>query len=144
MANCLSISNVLLNYDYRHSDSSQIAGSLGNIAILFRKAGNFPKAIYCLQESIKINEIHGRKELANNYSNLANVYSDINQDEKARDFFFKTLKIRLEQNDEKGMAISYSNLANYFSNVAIFSSNTSSFPLVPSCSCFTLFAMGLM
>ncbi|MBA3681000.1 MAG: tetratricopeptide repeat protein [Bacteroidetes bacterium] len=114
---CLDISNELLNYDLRKADSSDIAGSFGNIAILYRKLGNYPKAIYYLQESIKINEAIGRKELAGNYSNLANVYSDLGQNEKSGELFRKALKLRLEQKDEKGLALSYANMANYFSNI---------------------------
>jgi len=114
---CLDISIELLSYDQRHSDSAGIAGSLGNIAILYRKMGNYPKAIHYLQESIKINEKTGRKELAGNYSNLANVYSDLGQHEKAGELFRKALKLRTEQNDERGLALSYSNLANYFAHV---------------------------
>ncbi len=114
---CLDISNELLNYDFRNSDSSEIAGSLGNIAILYRKIGNYPKAIYYLQEAIKINEAGGRKELAGNYSNIANVYSDLGQHERSGGFFYKALKLRIEQKDEKGLALSYSNLGNYFSNI---------------------------
>lgn len=114
---CLDISIELLNYDFRNSDSSDIAGSYGNIAILYRKMGNYPKAIYYLQESIKINETIGRNELAGNYSNLANVYSDLGQVEKSGEFFYKALRLRLAQKDEKGMALSYSNLGNYFSYI---------------------------
>ncbi len=114
---CLDISIELLNYDLRNSDSSDISGSFGNIAILYRKIGNYPKAIYYLQEAIKINEAQGRKELAGNYSNIANVYSDLGQHKKSGEFFFKALKLRIQQKDEKGLALSYSNLGNYFSNM---------------------------
>ena len=116
MVKCLEASNTLLNYNYRRSDLSQIAGSLGNIAILYRKSGNYPKAIHYLQESIKLNSKIGKKDLAGNYSNLANVYSDINQPDKAKEYFIKALRLRLEQNDEKGIALSYANLGNYYSN----------------------------
>jgi serine phosphatase RsbU (regulator of sigma subunit) len=114
---CLDISTELLNYDLRNSDSVDISASFGNIAILYRKIGNYPKSIYYLQEAIKINEASHRNELAGNYSNLANVYSDLGQHKKSGEFFYKALKLRLEQKDERGLALSYANLANYFSNM---------------------------
>lgn len=117
IANCLDVSLKLISYDYRNSDSLLIAASLGNTAILYRKSGNYPKAIYYLQESIKINQLHARVELAGNYANLANVYSDIGQHKKAGWYFHEALKMRTESKDEKGLALSYANIANYYSNI---------------------------
>jgi serine phosphatase RsbU (regulator of sigma subunit) len=117
IASCLDVSLKLINYDYRNSDSLLIAASLGNTAILYRKSGNYPKAIYYLQESIKINQVHARVELAGNYANLANVYSDIRQYKKAGWYFHEALRMRTEAKDEKGLALSYANIANHYSNI---------------------------
>lgn len=117
IASCLDVSLKLISYDYRNSDSLLLAASLGNTAILYRKSGNYPKAIYYLQESIKINQVHARVELAGNYANLANVYSDIGQYKKAGWYFHEALRMRQESNDEKGLALSYANIANHYHNI---------------------------
>ncbi|MEO6304005.1 MAG: tetratricopeptide repeat protein [Bacteroidia bacterium] len=109
----LDVTNQLLNYNYRKNDSSAIAGSLSNIAVLYRKSGNYPRAIFYLTEAIKINE-KIKKSLASNYSNLANVYNDIHEYEKAKVLLLKALQIRIEDKDEKGITTSYSNIGNNF------------------------------
>ncbi len=109
----LNTSNQLLNYHYRKKDSVNIASNLSNIAILYRKLGNYPRAIYYLTEAIKIDE-RSKQSLSAAYSNLANVYNDINEHAKAKELLFKSLQLRIEEKDEKAIGLSYSNIGNTF------------------------------
>jgi serine phosphatase RsbU (regulator of sigma subunit) len=109
----------LLGYNLRNSNEIEIANSYGNLGILYRKLGNYPKAIYYIQESIKRNEANKRNELAGNFANLANVYNDLGQFKKAGEYLFKTLKLRITQNDDAGIALCYSNIGNYYSQIGI-------------------------
>ncbi len=113
---CLEVTTELLNYDYRHFDSIKISSTLGNISIIYRKIGNYPKSIFYILEAIKINEsLKNIKHLSNNYNNLGNLYADIKKYDKANEFYKKAIQIRVSINDEAGIASSYNNLANNFS-----------------------------
>ncbi|MDO9000284.1 MAG: tetratricopeptide repeat protein [Bacteroidota bacterium] len=113
--NCSKISEQMLQYDYRKSDSNRIAWSLGNLAITYRLMGNYPKAIYCIQEALKINLARKRKdEITSNYSNLSNVYLDIKDLLKGKYYLLAAIKIREEDKDLDGLYSSYGNMGNYF------------------------------
>jgi tetratricopeptide (TPR) repeat protein len=112
----LEISTKLLSYNLRRKDTANISSGLSNVGVLYRKLGNYPRAIYYLTEAIKINE-KSKKSLASNYSNLANVYNDLQEYEKAKVLLLKALQIRIEEKDEKGIATSFSNIANNFFKV---------------------------
>ncbi|MBL7919119.1 MAG: tetratricopeptide repeat protein [Bacteroidia bacterium] len=112
----LDVSLQLLNYNVRRKDSVNISSVLSNVAVLYRRMGNYPRAIYYLTEAIKLNE-KTKKSLASNYSNLANVYNDIHEYDKAKELLIKALQIRIEEKDEKGITTSYSNIANNFFKV---------------------------
>lgn len=116
MQKALDISLQLLNYNIRRKDSVNISSVLSNVAVLYRRMGNYPRAIYYLTEAIKLNE-KTKKSLASNYSNLANVYNDIHEYDKAKELLIKALQIRIEEKDEKGITTSYSNIANNFFKV---------------------------
>lgn len=117
----LEISTQLLKYNLRKKDTLNISSCLSNVAVLYRRLGNYPRAIYYLTEAIKLNE-KSKKSLSSNYSNLANVYNDIHEYGRAKELLIKALQIRIEEKDEKGITTSYSNIGNNFFKVKQFDS----------------------
>ncbi|MBA2610689.1 MAG: SpoIIE family protein phosphatase [Bacteroidetes bacterium] len=120
---CSEVSEELMRFDYRKSDSAKLSASVGNLAITYRRMGNYPKAIYYLQEAIKINLKVKRKDLSGNYTNLANVYLDLKNYPKAKFYLESAIKSRTESNDSLGLYHAYMNMGNYYQKLDKFDSS---------------------
>ena len=94
-----------------------MAGSLNNLAILYREMGRYAEAEPLYRRSLEIREKQlGRDhpDVAGSLNNLANLYSDMGRYAEAEPLFRRSLAIREKQlgADHPDVAQSLNNLAN--------------------------------
>lgn len=98
------------------NDTLGIAKVNNSIGLLEIKRGNYAKGLqYALSSIEELEKRNLTNELKQSYSNLAEVYYNINATDKAIEFYHKALEIQNELNDIKGINESSYYLAELFS-----------------------------
>ncbi len=83
-----------------------------HIAQYYNAIGDTLKAMmYCNRASDKIEDVNDSYTKAGFYNTLGELYLSKNEKNKARSYFYKTLKISKKSDYKRGMAAAYTNLA---------------------------------
>jgi tetratricopeptide (TPR) repeat protein len=109
----LSINNSdkMIGKGKRSLISYKRASTLGNIGIVYRNQGDYPKALDFYFKALKIVEDLGNKNgIANHLGNIGLVYWNQGDFKKALSYYFKALKLDEEINDKKGIAVNLGNI----------------------------------
>ena len=114
--------NAIDNYNRSRKNYLQIKDTLGvakvsnSIGLIEIKRGNYAVGLKNSLSAIEIFEKQDLKgELSSAYNNLAEAYFKTNQIDKALDFNFKALEVRVSINDTKGIKASTKNIADLYS-----------------------------
>ncbi len=112
-----------LKIDEELGDRNGMSYCYGNIGIIHHIQGNYPRALEYYQKSIKITEELGdRKGMSISYNNIGLIYWNqgnypkvhpVKRDSlfnRALEYYQKSLKIREELGDRKGISDSYNNI----------------------------------
>ncbi|MAO31933.1 MAG: hypothetical protein CL824_00365 [Crocinitomicaceae bacterium] len=95
----------------------------GNRAVIHQKQGQLNQAIECFLKSIKLAKqlLKSSKEgyypklnIANAYHNIGNIYTVINDKEKALKYYFKSIKINEKNNFDKYLILNFLSLADFY------------------------------
>lgn len=82
-----------------------------DLGIAYRQTGNYPEAIKCFLNGLKIaEELHHEKYIINNLSNLGVVYHNIKNYSKAIEYYSKALEYDKKTNDLLGMSLRLNNI----------------------------------
>lgn len=108
--------NSIKIYD-RLDHKSGLSECYNAIGILYYNKEDYEKAITNLEQSIKID-----KQLGQNFSaalmNLANVYADYGNNNKAIQYYIEALKINKEAKDWKSISSCYNNLGTIYDDIS--------------------------
>ena len=93
-------------YSYYHASLYNVLGTH------YLEIGNIDKAIYCYNKSIELFKKSGNNvEIAYPLNNIATVFAEfLNDNEKAREYFQKSLQINIDNNLVEGISGCYDNL----------------------------------
>ena len=97
------------------------ATAYNNLGLILRNQGNYQEAISSFEEALNlIQQSNSKNQETTTLSNLANVYTDIGQYDKATKLLEKTLQTDLQNFGENhpNVAVRLSNLANVYSHLA--------------------------
>jgi class 3 adenylate cyclase/Tfp pilus assembly protein PilF len=93
------------------SETRQMSTTLDNIGRIYKKRGNYQKALEYYNRSLRINQLKGDQgEEANVLSNIGIVYRDQLDYLNAFDYFTQSLKIYKQINHQVGIADSYNQI----------------------------------
>ncbi len=85
---------------------------MNNLGICYTRAANYPKALDILLQALAIATESGDKIMqANLFNEIGNVYNYIDDKAKAREYYFKSLDIRIKTDLKKEIADLYVNIA---------------------------------
>ena len=97
------------------------AVSAMQIGVLHIKNGAINQALKRLSESATYFELtNNAQELAVAYNNMAKAYEEIDKNNIALEYFFKSLKIKLNNENKKGAAIVYNNIGACYQKIKEF------------------------
>ncbi|MBI4930327.1 MAG: tetratricopeptide repeat protein [Bacteroidetes bacterium] len=129
-ANALEYFNKSLSLREEISDKRGMAQSLNNLGYTYYHSGNISKAMEYFQKSISIEEeIHNKRGIASSLNNIGGIYLNFGDPycqpagskacthqgiEKAFEYYKRSLQIRLEIADKKGIAQSLHNVGGVF------------------------------
>lgn len=116
----LDIWEELLSTD--NSDKVQIkriklqkANTLGNVGIVYRKQGSYPKALEYYLQALKLDEeIGGKNEIATDLGNIGTLYYMLKNYPKTLDYLFRALKMDEELGNKTGVARHLGNLGGVY------------------------------
>lgn len=98
------------------NDKQTIASIANNIGLLEWKKGDLKKALVYFFDGLKQAEtVKSIKLQANMCSNIGLVFQDLNRHNEALNWQKKALELRLQHQDDYGLASTYTNLANAYS-----------------------------
>lgn len=104
--------NISFDYATMLADSETMSYIYSNMGNIYRKSGNYTRALDLYLNSVKICEATGnRGGLTSAYNNIGLVYDDMGSFDLALDFYSKSLKIAYEKNDSDAVARAFSNMA---------------------------------
>ncbi|OFY84494.1 MAG: hypothetical protein A3F72_13885 [Bacteroidetes bacterium RIFCSPLOWO2_12_FULL_35_15] len=93
----------------------QKATTLGNIGIVHRKQGNYPKALEYYLQALKLDEeIGGKNEIATDLGNIGTLYYMLKNYPKTLDYLFRALKMDEELGNKTGVARHLGNLGGVY------------------------------
>ncbi len=93
----------------------QKATTLGNVGIVYRKQGNYPKALEYYLQSLKLDEeIGGKKEIATDLGNIGTLYYKLKDYPKTLDYLFRALKMDEELGNKTGVARHLGNIGGVY------------------------------
>jgi len=91
------------------------ANSLGNIGIVYRKQGDFPMALDCYFQALKLDEeIGDKREIATDLGNIGIVYYKQKNYPKTLYYFQRALKLDEELNNKQGIARHLGNMGGVY------------------------------
>lgn len=98
-----------------------LIGAHGNQGVIELYKGNYPKALECQLNALKVaEELDSKKDIANAYSNIGNIYWHQRDLDKALDYQLKSLKLRegalysTKAGNDRAVANSLSNIGNIY------------------------------
>jgi CHAT domain-containing protein len=95
-----------------------ISNNLGNLGLVYRNLGLYPKAIDYYQQSLVIfRELGDKKGISKSLSNLGVVYKNLGQYQEARDYYQQSLVIDREIGNKKGISSNLTNLGVVYKNL---------------------------
>lgn len=95
-----------------------VAVSAMQIGVLHTKNGAINQALKRLSESANyFEQAKNTKALAVTYNNIAKAYEELDKNTIALEYFFKSLKIKLNNENKKGAAIVYNNIGACYRNI---------------------------
>ena len=97
------------------NDQDGIVSTLNNLGMLYSKIGDVSKAESCFLESIEKCE-EDDISIMDPVNNLAGIYRDRGEEEKAMSLYEKNLKMSEKHNDKKGILTALHNLGNGYLN----------------------------
>lgn len=105
-----------LEINYKQNDKKWIAGNTNNIGMIYERKEKYEEALDFYLKSLEMNNELGNKSwIANNYGNIGSLYQLMN-DPSSLGYFKKRLRIKEEQNDMDGIALSNFLIGNYYVN----------------------------
>ncbi len=102
-----------LKLEEKEKNISGIARAKGVLAIVYKKIRNYDKAILLYQECLVLQK-QNKKKIASIYNNIALLYKDKNESEKALLYYYKSIDLRDSIQDKKGLIISYKNIGSFY------------------------------
>lgn len=93
----------------------QKANTLGNVGIVYRKQGNYPKSLEYYLQSLKLDEeVGGKKEIATDLGNIGTLYYKLKNYPKTLDYIFRALKMDEELGNKTGVARHLGNIGGVY------------------------------
>jgi len=113
-----------MSFRKKCNDKAGQAGTLNNMAIIYKLWGQLPQALELYLQAAEINEETGNKNwLGKNYNNLGGVYFDMNEDEKSLEYYYKSRDLKLELKDTAGLISSYNNIGMILKSMMMYDSS---------------------
>jgi|GEM_PF-4796021 len=112
----IEIGEKIASIEIKKEDHKQLAGTYDNIASVYKKLGQFQKALDFNLKTIEIlqeNFDNKDSSLVTSYNNIASTYENLGQFQKALEFYLKAIEIKEEISDYKDPT-----LATYYNNIA--------------------------
>lgn len=95
----------------------RIASTLGNIGIVYRKQGNYPKALDYYFQSLKTDEEIGiKKDIATDLGNIGIVYYKLKNNPKMLEYTLRAKKIDEELGNKSGVARHLGNMGSAYAD----------------------------
>ncbi|MCX6296525.1 MAG: tetratricopeptide repeat protein, partial [Bacteroidetes bacterium] len=92
-----------------------MANVLGNVGIVYRKQGDYPKALDFYFQALKLDEeIGGKKEISTDLGNIGVVYYKLKNYGKTLDYYLQALRIDEEIGNKSGVARHLGNLGGVY------------------------------
>jgi len=102
----------------RLSEELHMAGLSGNtynnIGIVYSSLGNYAKAVECFEKSIELMKPYGPAAVYNGLINIADIYTQKKEYEKALTYTREAYKITQELNDSSGMSVTLYNIGEIY------------------------------
>lgn len=102
-----------LKLEEKEKNISGIARAKGLLAIVYKKTRNYDKAKRLYQECLVLQK-QNKKKIASIYNNIALLYKDKNESEKALLYYYKSIDLRDSIQDKKGLITSYKNIGSFY------------------------------
>jgi tetratricopeptide (TPR) repeat protein len=94
---------------------SGIVKSIGNLGLVYKEKGDYPKALEYLLRALKINEeLNNKSGIAANLINIALIYAEQKDAEKALDYSLRSLKIMEELGNQGRIASVLGNIGTMY------------------------------
>jgi two-component system NarL family sensor kinase len=103
-------------YDKKSEADNDAAGNVYmNAGRIFKDRQQYQTALnYLLKAYQKFNDVGAIKKLAATCSSIAHIHKDLNNSDKAFQYYYESLSLRLKTKDTIAISMSYNNLANAF------------------------------
>ncbi len=96
-------------------NKSGIAGTLGNIGVIYQRQSDYTKSLEYLLKALKLSEELGSKsQITAILGSIGNVYDSQSDFKKALEYFIKALKLSEELGDKRGIAAELGNIGNIY------------------------------
>lgn len=113
-----------MSFREKCNDKAGQAGTINNMAIIYKLWGQLAQALELYLQAAEINEETGNKNwLGKNYNNLGGVYFDMKENEKSIEYYYKSRDLKLELKDTIGLVSVYNNIGMILKSMQLFDSS---------------------
>ncbi|WP_161634437.1 tetratricopeptide repeat-containing sensor histidine kinase [Aquimarina pacifica] len=100
---------------------SGIARAKNQLGKLYKKKGDYEKALQYYQEALDIHKTNGNQEkLARVYNNMASLYETMDMARQAINYYHKSIDVRENLGDIHQLLNSYYNLGNFYNQLGMY------------------------